>query len=143
MGLSWNADAGIFHRESQGNGVVGLVHQVDAHVDFPGGREFQRITDEVQQRLPEPDRVAAEAAWNRTRHVAGEFKAFPLSRSGKEFHGVIHRVLKIKVQLFQLEFAGFDFGEVEDVIDDREERLAGLLNGAREVALPGIEGGRE
>ena len=72
--------------------------------------------------------------------MTGEFQAFTLGRSGKEFHGVIDRVLKIEIELFQLEFAGFDFGEVENVIDDRQERFAGLLNGPRQVALPRYRG---
>ena len=39
----------------------------------------------------------------------------------------------------QLDLAGLDLGEVEDVVDDRQERLGGGVDGLREVALLVVE----
>src|SRR5204863_10075140 len=38
---------------------------------------------------------------------------------------------------FQLEFAGFDFGKVEDIIDDGEQRIAAVANRFDQLALFG------
>lgn len=41
----------------------------------------------------------------------------------------------------QIELAGFDLGDVQDVIDDTQERGAGVVDLADIVFLLGIEGG--
>ena len=77
----------------------------------------------------------AKSARYRTRH--GHVSSSPCV--GPEWQRVPRRYRRcpeIKVQPFQLQFACFDFGEVEDVVDDRQKRFAGLLNGPRQVALP-------
>ena len=43
---------------------------------------------------------------------------------------------------FEFELAGFDLGEIEDVIDDIEQRAAGLVDGVGIAALAVIQAGR-
>ena len=45
--------------------------------------------------------------------------------------------------VLEFELAGFDFGEVEDVVDDGEERFAAGEDGFDVAALLGVEGGFE
>ena len=44
-------------------------------------------------------------------------------------------IIYVKRDLFEVELAGFHLREIEDVVDDRKKRLAGFLDGFRELAL--------
>ena len=48
-----------------------------------------------------------------------------------------------ELDVLDLELAGLDLREVEDVVDDRQQRLAGVADRLRVVALAGVEVGLE
>ncbi len=60
---------------------------------------------------------------------------------GQQARDVFERVAQIHVQRFQVEFAGFYFGEVQDVVDHGEQCSAAFADGLRVVTLHRIEFG--
>ena len=56
-----------------------------------------------------------------------------------KIHGELEVLGEVEVDRLQLHAAGLDFGEIEDVVDDREQRLAALGEREREVALLSVE----
>ncbi len=59
-----NPDTGIANFEMQDNFAAGVRFYFDAHVNVPFGSEFDRITNQVDQYLAKPARVAAEHVVN-------------------------------------------------------------------------------
>ena len=54
-------------------------------------------------------------------------------------HGLFHEPAQIEVVFVQFQLAGFDLGEVEDVVDQGQERLAAAAAGFDEAPLPLVE----
>ena len=60
-------------------------------------------------------------------------------RSPTNVDGVVDQLAEIERDRFQLELAGFDFREVEDVADQVQQRLAGRLGDLGELSLFVVE----
>jgi hypothetical protein len=67
----------------------------------------------------------------------GQFEALAVGLRGEQVHGVVDDFAQIEVDDVEVELAGLDLGEVEDVVDDDEERFAADADGAGELALLG------
>ena len=66
---------------------------------------------------------------------AEKFKAFFVGAQGEASSAWFPALAKVEADVFELELAGFDLGEVEDVVDDGEQRVRGELDGLQVVAL--------
>ena len=97
--------------------------------------ELDGIADQVGDHLAQAHRVAAHFAGHVLGNVAGDFQALGLRAFGKQFDHVVDVVAHRKGDVLEVEFAGLDLGEVENVVDDLEQLLAGALRGLGQVAL--------
>jgi len=89
--------------------------------------------------------------WPRRRRVADQLRRDVGLRGDQELQALVggllpdHRgevfehVLETEVGRFEIELARFDFGKVEDVVDDSEQRPGGDPDLGEVVALPGGE----
>jgi hypothetical protein len=100
---------------------------VDEHLAFFG--ELDPVPHEVDEDLPE----AAGVADHLGRHVVfdpvGEFEVFAGGRASQKFDDVLDGGAQFEGGFFQLEFAGLDLREIENVVDDGEKGLAGVAHG--------------
>ena len=85
--------------------------------------EFERIANQVKKDLPQANRVSVHII----RHIGGNAAvkrraAILLSKAKQRFDFIKQR-RQGKVSQFQLHLAGFDFRVIQDVIDDRHQRL--------------------
>ncbi|MFM2208861.1 MAG: hypothetical protein RIQ96_504 [Pseudomonadota bacterium] len=91
-------------------------------------RELHRVAQQVQQHLPQPRRVAHQAQ----RHVGGQLAlqrhALALRGEGQCLQRAVHQLAQLQRRALQLHLPGLDLGEVEDVVDDRQQRLRRLLH---------------
>ena len=98
-------------------------------------RELQRIGHQVHQHLAQPPRIAPHDR----RHVgvdrARQLQPLGLRALGQEVEAVLDRRRQIELDGFQLEPARLDLREVQDVVDQGEQRLAGLAHRLRVLAL--------
>jgi len=90
---------------------------------------------EVEHDLAEAARIARDGAWQLVVERVGQLDAF--RRCGRRQHveGALDARPQREGLRLQLDLARLDLREVEDVVDDREERLGGGVDGLREVAL--------
>src|ERR1700738_369411 len=72
MLFRWNANAGVQHRETNGNFVARRIQPKGFHADMPFFCEFDSVSREVDQDLAQPRGVAAN-----------ELRKFFLNRPGK------------------------------------------------------------
>jgi hypothetical protein len=133
--LGRDADAGIPHLEAQ--------------VDFPGAddfgahrqadrtplRELDRIAGQVVDHLAKPVRIAQHALRYRTVDLGQEDQA----RGGRAHPQHRDRLLDEHARVvdgaLQAQLAGLDLREVEDVVDQAQQRLAA---GAADVEVPSL-----
>ena len=142
-----NADAGIDHGEghrlrgrakrSALESVAGRLER-DREADTTAGGELERVRQQVLEDLLQALGVGQDRGRHlrRDRHLEvdalGERGAeHPLQRGGHLLHG--------DGPDLDLQLAGFDAGQVEDLVDEAEEVLAAGVDGGRVLDLLGVE----
>ena len=60
---------------------------------------------------------------------------FALRPFGQQLESPFEHTMQIEVQFLEGQFAGFNLGEIQDVIDHREQRVAAGANGLGKVTL--------
>ena len=137
--LLGDADAGVDDRELQAAAIVPVFQRHHLQDDMAVVGELDGVADQVHQDLAQAAGIAVYAL----RAVGGEIEhQLHLLVDGRGHQQVADLVggdLKIEIQRLQLEPAGLDLGEVEDVVDDGQQGLAGLVDGGHIVGLLGIQ----
>ena len=94
-----------------------------AHVDLPtGGRELHGIREQVEDDLLDPSLVTVDHI---DLGVRGERDADPFLRGAlaHHHHAALERLPQRERVNLQLDLSGLDLGEVEDVVDQREQMV--------------------
>ena len=76
-----------------------------------------RLSNTWRRRL----RIADDALGDRRVDMGDQFEPLRVRLDGEQMRNVVHHAAQVHVDLLQIELAGFDLGEVEDVVDDREQ----------------------
>ncbi len=129
-----DADPRIGDGEAQGAAGLG---RLDADQHVAGFGELEGVVDEVAEHLPQAHGIARDGA----RHVRGderrEVEALgprPLAEQRRHRVGDLRRIDR---DALQLQLAGLDLREIEDVVDDRQQVLSGAGDHLRVAALAG------
>ena len=118
--LFGNAAACVLDLKSEeaGLGVLrALVGNAQLHI--AGRGELDGVADEVEDDLPEALRVEHER-WHRL-GAAPQFKPGRTAGSAEGVHQTAHEAGAVRWLGGDLHLAGFEFGKVEDVVDEPEE----------------------
>ena len=120
-----DADAGVDDREVQADLAGQLRRDVDAQPDLPAVGELDRVADQVDEHLPQPQRVADERVGHFRRHVEVQARAPSLRRvTCTRVEHVLQRLRGARAaRAIEGQLARVDLREVEDVADDGEERF--------------------
>jgi len=138
-----DADAGVGDGEAQeGVGVV-LGFDLDAQPDLAVVGELDGVADEVGEDLAEADGVDFDVPWDGGGDPAEQVEVFGLGALGEEVERGFDELEKVGVGRAEGHLARFDFGEIEDVVDDGQQGVGAGADGFREVALLGGERGAE
>ena len=129
-----DADAGIGH--DQANLRIGALHRGGHHA--ARGRELDRVGQEVEQRLPEAPAIGHQGA-----DVLG---AVDLQRDALMVRALVGERLDAVEQRAQvdrgdleLQIAGLDGGQIQDIVDQRGQALRGHHDAAAVLQLALIE----
>src|SRR5581483_11653268 len=95
----------------------------DPHDDFAGLGELDGIADEVGQNLSHAAWVPAHNGWHGGIDYRHELEPLRLGRARQEVHDVLDDRAYAEGDVLDLDLSGLDLREVEDVVDDREQRL--------------------
>ena len=132
-----DADAGVGDLEAQhdlGRRPAGDEIDPDRHLALGG--ELDRVGGQVEQHLPDPAGVAAHAPSGRpgsSRPAArGPWRTPPARAGRRPPRPAWRRSKSIDVEL---DLAGLELGEVQDVVDDVQQRLAGAADALGVLAL--------
>ena len=141
--LRRDPDAGVLDLDAEPDLFVGPPGHVDGNDDFTLVRELDGVAQEVGQDLPEPARVADQPVGDGARDRIGQLDGLPFGQEGDAGHGRVDRVPEVERDFLHLDLLGLDFREVENVVDDRHERIGRRLDRFHVLALVGGEIGFE
>ena len=134
LSLRRNPDARVLDFETQGFVLAFAIHQADAQLDMALLGELDRVADEIAQDLPEAKPVHHHRRADLGVDMVAQLKALA-ARTARV------RSLDGGSQLDEGNRLGADFElaclhlrEVEDVVDDPLQRMAGLLDGIQRRA---------
>ena len=114
-----NPDPGVDDGEAQRRVVID-PRDVQPHRTRIG--ELDRVADEVEEYLAQPAGVASECAGHVARELALQDDVLLLCPGPEEGGDARLQVVEIEVGQLQIEFARLHLREVEDVVQDTEER---------------------
>ena len=97
---------------------------LDRHFAFL--RKFDSVAAEVQQDLAQAARIAAHQVRKARIDQGDDLEALGMRLNRQQSGDVFDRIAHIHVEDFQIELAGFDLGEIQNVIDDRQAAPAAL-----------------
>ena len=112
---------------------------VDLHQDLAALGELHGVRDQVHEHLAQPDRVAPCVRRRGRREAAQDFEPLAVGGFGHQLGDILHQLAQIEVDRLQLHPAGFDLGEVQDVVDPPQQRLSGTVDGLHEPPLLVVE----
>ena len=101
--------------------------------------ELDGVADQVQQHLAQTQGIKLHPCRHRVLDAAQQLKSLGVRTGLKHVHHFGHDVARAHRYRFEIEFAGFDFGEIENVVDDAKQHLARLAHGLGVMALWNIE----
>ena len=105
--------------------VADLRH---AHDDFAVLGELHGVADQVGQHLAQRPGIAAQ----RRGHIAvderRQLEPFRLRLLGQHVDRVLDRAAQVEIDLLEAQLPGLDLREVQDVVDDRQQRVAARLD---------------
>jgi hypothetical protein len=125
------------------DGVCGLRFCGDVGDDFACVSELDGVACEIDYDLPEAAGIADQFIGHVGLDFASEFEAFLMRAQSERFHCVAETIAEIEVDCVDVELAGFDFGVVENVVDQSQQGIRGELGHVQVFALLGIEVGIE
>ena len=97
--------------------------------------ELDGVVDEVGQDLAEPQRIAEQMLRDAGRDVRQELEPLLVRLLRRQRRDRADDLVEPEVGGLDVELAGLDLREVEDVVDDRQQRRAGVVDLADVVAL--------
>ena len=118
---------------------VGARLLPDGDEDVAALGELERVADQVGQDLLDPRRVADDAGRHIRVDVANQLEPFLVRAQGERLERVRDRRAQRERHRFELEPPRFDLREVENVVEDRQQRVGRGPHRGQAVALIGRE----
>ncbi len=125
-----NADARIRHRNldmlRRRLAARRLRERFHRQHDMAFLRELDRIAQQIRDHLPRAHRVADDEAWCFRAIMHHDFERFLACLHRQQFRRAFDHLQQIERDDFHIEPPGFDLREIEDVVDDVQQRLRRL-----------------
>ena len=133
--LVCQAHAGVTHRKpKQHLGVTAFNHASSNH-DSAFFSEFDGVVGVIDQDLAYPQRVPDQHARHIARNIKHQFYAFGAALLTDQGRQVVQYLVKFEIYLFNVQLASFDFGQIQNVIDDAQQMLTRPVHFRDVVAL--------
>ena len=135
-----DARAGVLHDDLDDVLVGPSLGEVDGDVDRAAVGELHRVRPEVGQDLLPAHGVATDVRRDPGRHGEPEVQALPAGLGPEQPDRPLDDRAHLEVDQLELELAGLDLGQVEDVVDDAAQASSRRRAGPRPGAAAGGPG---
>ncbi len=95
--------------------------------DMPLLGKFYRVIKEIDKYLLDPDVIAVKFSGKPVIDIHCEFDIAPVDPRVDDIGEVVQRGARLVRYLYDIHFPRFDFGEVENIVDDNEKVFARIL----------------
>ena len=136
-----NADAGVDHLDMQLDAGFAFLRQIQGEQNFTGCGEFGGIAHEVDQNLPEAGGVALDLHRQARVHLAEKRDPLGVDFGSNQIADVMGAELRVEIDIFEIQFAGLDFGKIENIVDQRQQPVAAALDGLDVIQLMRVQFG--
>ena len=136
-----HADTRIRDADGKPHVRIRRLFELDAERDVALLGKLRRVVDEVRENLREAQRVAQEDFGNVGVHVDDEFNRFRGDTDLGKRRDLADDVVQHELRDFEFLLFRLDLGEVENVVDDAEQRLGRMPDTVHETALAVVEVG--
>ncbi|TKS58532.1 MAG: hypothetical protein EWM72_02936 [Nitrospira sp.] len=137
--LGRHADACVADVEPQRHRSLRLgghrLVQPDAHHHLAPLGKLDGVADQIHQDLAQSSRVASQGGRYGRLHEGAQLQALGVGLFRQQRGHIFHQGSEIEVEDLQVQFAGFDLREVQDVVNDLQQMLAGAADGFRILLL--------
>ena len=123
--LGRDADAGVAHQKTD---FIRPDAGLDDQGDAAGRGELDGIAGEIEQHLPQPRRVADHMHRQPLVDIGGDLDFLGLRARRQQFGDVLDHARQRERAVFEIDLAGLDLGIVQQLLDQREQRVAGRLH---------------
>ena len=123
-----NAAPGIFDFERKDMRLRVARQTPHAHGNAARVREFDRVIQQIDQHLPQFYRVRAEILRHVVGAMDGQGKRFAFDFEGEKAFDLGEQPKQVAIAQIQRQAANVIFGQIEDLIDEREQMLAAAVN---------------
>ena len=121
--------------------VFGLQVYADGHRSLMG--ELESVVGEIGQHLRKAQPVALQSVGHVRPHVEEQLKALLRGAENEQVRKIFQHFRKEKRRVFHGHAPGFDFGEVENVVEQAQQIARGLPGAFQIVALAFVHAGLE
>ena len=118
---------------------LGRIHAARAHQHVAAGGELERVRHQVHEDLADAQLVALGPAMQVRIDVEQQLDAFLMRALREQVDDFLDHLADVEVLGLEAQLAGLDLREVENVVDDGEQRVGRALDRRRETALARIE----
>jgi len=101
-------------------GSFGRGQDLDLHHHFAGGGELDPVAEQIHEHLAQAGDIPDHGRRDAVVHLVARSKSFS-TPSVPGVEGVLDAGAQIERLMFQLQLAGLDLGEVQYVVNDRQE----------------------
>ena len=120
-------------------GRGGPLAHANVHPHVPALGELDRVGHQVDEDLPQPRRVRLDVLGDPRRDTRLGNRAACRRPALHQVEHVVDHVRGRADDAFRLQLAGFDLGDIQDVVDQRQQVGAVALDGLHGVQLVGID----
>ena len=132
--LVCHADTSVFHGAPQP-----LRHAAQAYLHRARLGEFDGIAHQIHPHLPQPVGVAHGQCGHLPVHLQHERQPLGACRRLEQGERVLQNLPRAERNALELHLIGLDLGEVEDVVDERKQGIAGDEDVVDKAVLLGVE----
>ena len=127
-----NTDTRVAHRKSQVDplDIPRFLSNTQYHLALQG--ELERITDQIDEDLLETRDIADQHIDILGRNN-DQFQTFAVACSGQDRRKIIQKSQQTEGRLLHFQSSGLNFGEVQNIVDQAEQRASGAMHFADEV----------
>ena len=118
-----HSNTSVPDRELQCYLIIGFFHQFNINQDFALFSEFDCIVCEVNQDLAKPERIAHQNRWYLRVAFEQELKPFFLGFDLRNSREIFQHLVNFKFNFLDIQPACLNLGEIQDIVDDAEQRL--------------------
>ena len=130
------ANASIGHRKGEQRRFTAVTAAHQRQYNPPIAGEFHCIANQVDEDLAQPDRIPHHIRRGVRIHIQNHQGTVITGRQIEHLHTFRQQRRQIKALFDQLQFAGFNFGKIQHVVDQRRQGSASAINQADIFLLP-------